>query len=366
MPQLGRAFVGRSNVFESNSSRSGSLVIVPALVDSLVGQILRQDAIRIKKFLNDNPAQQYFIASDYVSGSGESPSDAFAYTIYPCRETYEEIVSEIRKSIPRDLKQLKTHDIARITDQLVDCIASQRRFNLCFFLNKNRAIFTDRQHRIEMAKMWNEVYRKVVTDYGPKFLPQLRSFEQRMQSKNLNERSLQDVIIASTIAGVIAFLITRYAPSARSIIWGSDRGEIISGFYNISAILFPMNWAGACNRNFSMRPGVELISVQEGQSDRGWYDELVRIPDYLAGTLAAIDPNTGLFKPDSNKHQVAFMFLLCGDKQGKRDWYSNTRIYRLSIRPNSLSVESITFGPRVHEGPFLGLFERLLGVEREA
>jgi len=97
---------------------------------------------------------------------------------------------------------------------------------------------------------------------------------------------------------VIAYLITKWA-GPRIIGWFSDRDDVSTSYDKIANDLFAINHSAICQQR-----GVPCWSVQLRVGDprpdsrnrkQSWYDALIRIPDYLAGTLATFIYRDGTF-----------------------------------------------------------------------
>jgi hypothetical protein len=127
-------------------------------------------------------------------------------------------------------------------------------------------------------------------DHQQEYIGRMRRLQRRATANNFKPHLMRDIFLVTGIAAVLAYLLTKWT-SPRTVGWFSDRDNIIAAYDKVAADLFMINHGSICQHR-----GVEFRGVQLRYGDprpdprfpkRSWYDAIVRVPDYLAGTLAA-------------------------------------------------------------------------------
>jgi hypothetical protein len=246
---------------------------------------------RLRNFTSRNPADQWFIASDYVIGDKNRPHDVLCYTIYPVFQSDPtQLWREISDRIPRDLK-----NTSQIDDQIVASLRDDNKFSFCFVLPNARRFFrsvADARQAIDATLAIMQNCQDAAAHHD--LIRRMRRLRQQAQAKGFNTKLFSDVLLVTMIAVVLAYLLTKFT-RPRTIGWFSDRDSISSAFGKVAYDLFAINHAGICQQNH-----VPYDDVRIGWGDprpdplapkRSWYDPLVRVPDFLAGALAAFNYN---------------------------------------------------------------------------
>jgi hypothetical protein len=95
--------------------------------------------------------------------------------------------------------------------------------------------------------------------------------------------------LTSILASILAYYLTKET-LCRAIVWLPDRDKIHDAFESIYVDLFEINHWGLCLAELPEwripRIGYTHTATTEGKL---WYDPLVRLPDFIAGTVASWD-----------------------------------------------------------------------------
>ena len=244
--------------------------------------INRNDGERLRNFLNQHAALNWVIASDYVIGDKERHRDAFCYTIYPVNDELASTQAEIAGKIPNDLKHT-----SRINAPIIDCLRSTRRFSFCFVVRKGQRFF-DNLADVQASLAATIEMVKARENWG-KQTAVLKELRQKASAKNFDFKLFSDITLASLFAAIIAMFVTEFS-DAKIVSWFSDRGSIVTSYNRVAFDLFGMHFYQACYEF-----GVRYDSVTLGVGDMKvgpWYDELIRVPDFLAGAVSAFNPDT--------------------------------------------------------------------------
>ena len=196
---------------------------------------------RLKNFISRNPADQWFIASDYVIGDKNRPHDVLCYTIYPVFQNDPiRLWREIPSRIPKDLK-----NTSQIDDQIVAALRDDSRFSFCFVLPKALCFVKsapDARQALDatLTIMQNCKDAPAHAD----LIKRMRRLRQQAEAKSFNTKLLSNVLLVTTIAVVLAYLLTKFT-RPRAIAWFSDRDSISSAFGKVAYDLFLINRGGA-------------------------------------------------------------------------------------------------------------------------
>ena len=256
--------------------------------------------IGFRRFVRSTHTTKWIIAADFVTTGVERVNDTFAFTVYPYdKDEFTEMFHESRSAIPHDIKDVKRlhHDAAKF-------LADPRRFHLCFVPNIDRhrlSSLPDARETIEAAGKW-------VADLqdGPSKPHYVRKFQallQRSKSKRFNHELLHDIVLLSGLAAYIALLIAKHSRS-ELILWLFDRDRMTTAFDGIIFDMAYSNFYSLCEldrvgwNRITLSFGLDL-EARNGQA--AWFDDLIRAPDYIAGTIARWDFLNNLVSSDNPK-----------------------------------------------------------------
>jgi hypothetical protein len=151
-------------------------------------------------------------------------------------------------------------------------------------------------------------------DRHAEMINRMQQLRQRAEAKSFKAHLLADMFLVTNIVTVIAYLITKQA-APRIISWFSDRDSITSAYDKIANDLFAINYSAICQQRGVSYRGVQIglgNPLPDPQSpNQSWYDAIVRIPDYLAGTLAAFNYRDGTFEGGKQKVPDIITEVLC-------------------------------------------------------
>jgi hypothetical protein len=263
-------------------SKAGGQMTLENLLTVLTETIDKSHLGHLTAFFASNPAPNWVIASDYVIGDRGRHRDTFCYTIYPVDDEIVSTQAEIRRMIPADLK-----NTSAVTDAIVECLRSSRRFSFCFVVRQGERFF-DSVADVRMSLDMTLAMVEGRQNWGEQ-IRALKRLRQAAAANGFNFKLFSDITLASLFAAVIAMYVAKLTV-ARSMFWFSDRDSIVTAYNRVAFDLLGMHFYQACyeygGRYESIRLGVG------GTEEQPWYDELVRVPDYLAGALSAFDRET--------------------------------------------------------------------------
>lgn len=196
---------------------------------------------------------------------------------------------------PSDLKKLRS-----VNDTFISFLKEGPVFNITLILDRERRMHSDEKlyhisridAMIDMLECWctstpngKEKYKKTIKE--------VKQLKQLVKSSKLNLPILRDIEI---IASLAAYLLTEISERANFeiIAWLSDRDSMLTfkhkfiGDYLLEQVskLYHIFFV---NSNIDSK-GKLILTKPEAAGELA-YDSFVRVPDYIAGTLADFDFN---------------------------------------------------------------------------
>jgi len=241
-------------------------------------------------FLAARGSTKWMIATDWCIRDDTRHNDAFAFTIFPYDAEFAAIQADINKTLPKDIKNVKVvdGDMARL-------LKSDRRFTFCFIPRRDRRLFADlataqkgMDYTIGMMKAW------IDADKHTTIIREMEALRQEMQAKNFNIKLLEDIVLTAVFVGFIASLIAKHS-KPEIIGWFPDRDKITQAYRSIANTLSSINFSAFCQQHDITHANAQIVIGIPDATDTTnglWFDPLIRIPDYIAGAVAAYDLET--------------------------------------------------------------------------
>lgn len=244
---------------------------------------------------------KWLMCSDYCIGDNTKSNDVISFTIMPYDDYLEEIKNLIISLAPTDIKHKRT-----INSDFIAYLKEKRLFHINFILGSRKGltqvdgydqkdmIMLSLDNTIKMLNLWcgntpgnANYYREIMKKAG------LAKAELSKTSANYN--LFRDVVLVSLLAGYVAYMFTKFA-EAKIFGWFSDRDKMIDAYGNMANFLFGLNHHGLCEKNGIDSSQTKIVvGVPDTDEDGNvWYDEIIRLPDHIAGTLADWDIENNL------------------------------------------------------------------------
>lgn len=264
---------------------------------------------RLTSFFERNKAtSKWMVYSDYCIGDSGKPNDVVTYSVIPFFVDFQVMQNVIQNLAPKDLKNTRS-----VNEDFLVFMRDAPIINISFVLNKHR-IFTqkkDRETQREVLLSGLEQYRELLNNWCKttpegrsnylKVLKKISKLKAEMQRKSFNIGLMNDILIVSNLGSYIATIIANYS-SPEIIGWFSDRDKILSthegiinDIYDTSFYLLRKHY-GINNEGFKSAIGVPKEDPEN--PGKMWYDEAIKIPDYISGTLADWDTETNYCSKD--------------------------------------------------------------------
>lgn len=234
-----------------------------------------------KKFQsNFKRNDSWYITSDYCLDDKNKPNDVMTFTIFPFFHPY--VLKEgIKYNLPKDIK-----DFTNLSEKAVNYIReSPYSFSVAFVIEDKNNIFNLEQNKQLINKtikgMENWPLKK-----KEEFIHKMKRFREYLNRKEIASKTLSNIGVTVHIMSVIIeFLLIK--ANAKHIYWISDRDEIINFQDGIVHEFIRLGYANLLNRRV---PDDKVYGFLEAKDyDQKIFDEFIRIPDYISGTIASMD-----------------------------------------------------------------------------
>ena len=237
--------------------------------------------------------KKWILASDYAFHDDNKFSDAVTFSLFPHWAHIEKMSSHISAIAPSDLK-----NVGSVSDSFITFLKEGKAFSITLILDRKRRMFSDEkfyhlsriESQIGMLEYWCQSTPKGKDSYQAT-IKQLNQVKQLVNSKNINLRLFRDIEIIGSLA---AYLLTEISIKAKpeKIAWLSDRDSMLTfknkviGDYMFDQVSYLYH---TLCLNSGINPSNRLLLVKPETNGKLFYDSLIRVPDYMAGTMADYD-----------------------------------------------------------------------------
>lgn len=257
------------------------------LVDCLTSTFDKSAKKEFKAFLAKHPAvTKWIIVADFVIGDPQAAHDAYAYTLFPYNTDIEELKASIAGLVPKDFKKTKT-----IEPRLHEFLLSGATFTICLLTPKKYKIAGDIQdvrrgldETLSMMRKWHDAGNQ------GEVIKAFERLRESAKSNNFKAQLMSTMMIATVLAAFCAVILAQER-KIEIVGWFPDRDNVTTAYESIAHHMFAVDFSAFCQRHgIDARPIKTVIGLPKpdpAKPNQSWYDELIRIPDFLAGPLAA-------------------------------------------------------------------------------
>ncbi|MFP3556993.1 hypothetical protein SB861_40785 [Paraburkholderia sp. SIMBA_049] len=270
------------------------------------------------------------IFSDYVIGDRDRPSDTFVFTVAPLGMHLSGLFAlALGKSTP-DLKDVKS-----IPQQMRGILDDARFYSFCFSLKKGDGLPFDRQ---QIGDGLRELARtlKLQGAPGDTFAKNLSEALSKVRANSFSTKLFSDILFTASIVSYLVCLISRTSPLRPDRIgWFSDRDRITSAYGELVKHLIALEVPSACSENFEGWRG-PVVGVNAQGPGQLWCDGILRVPDYLAGTLSVLCFESETMSTEASKFVDMLQNVMAGER--------SIRVFRASLNP-AVTLREMIFEP---------------------
>ena len=287
----------------------------------------------------------WYVISDYCFDDDSKKNDVASFAVLLRHDTLTNIKNYINAFAPKDLKQTRN-----ISPDFLKYVNSPVIFNLTFAIDKKSKFLRDyasKEYMEEFFEGFEEFINIINTSalepgYIDGVLRRARETRESLKPKNANIRLFRQIFLVATFASLVFHYLNK-VKSPSQIVWVSDRDAMIDrcgGFiYDLSYFMFlaeylrvPPGEASADDMTIDKPHFLYQIPPKSGVNE---HDELVRIPDYLAGTIADLDISENKFS--KSKYYTVLEHSLVNSKNhavihvlgSGQDLYVKRLVYKL-------------------------------------
>ena len=265
--------------------------------------------LQLKQWFSRYPAgMPWSVVSDYCIGDVHKGSDVFSFVIVAPHDTTENICEYIAGAAPKDLKNTNKVPLGLV--QYLACEVPVT-FSVSFVMRRDAALLRNYLSVEAMSALVAgaisflddrlSLYQDARDiDYHQSAIKRLSAFKRDLSHKNLNAKLARQIHLVAAMVATLCNMLNQ-AVSARAIRWISDRDAL---FERHDAVVSDLAYV------YYLTQAIELTTPEQRETQnigsslatlrfeipektgKHRFDELIRLPDYLAGTLADLDSET--------------------------------------------------------------------------
>lgn len=273
------------NLKDSNSASPLLQILDETVQKSLIADLR-------KYILPYRSSTDFVLASDYCLNDRGKWNDVISFTVAPAWAAADQ--HAIERFLPRDLKKTRS-----INKRMLGLFKSPIFFHLSVVIRNLDGLtrHSEKSHQEvtiaavrELATMV-EGWIKNQPEGEEKFTAQskrFRSWVRELEKRSPNLTLFRHIVLVSSVGGYLAYLLSNEA-APNAIVWMSDRDKIVRAYGGVAYDLFEIVHFGLCDTHgIPTIPKIGL-AIDELDGANLWFDPILRMPDYLAGTLASLD-----------------------------------------------------------------------------
>lgn len=268
------------------------------IVDALTGTFAGHMDGTIKRYVERYQTDRWLIFSDYVLRQRDRHNDTFAFSIMPGGDYHPGLTEDIARRADRDLK-----DAREVSEPMRELLVDPRILTFCFILPRKRTLSRNAtaslkmiENSLAMMEAWHD------RDVHAPIIDRMKKLREKSRSQAFNVGLMDDIILATTLAGFLSVRLCMATPVAR-IGWFSDRDKITTAHSNIANDFYCVNVSAFCQRLMNGWRGPELlVCAPAAPGSKLWCDAQLRVPDHFAGVVSAWDLGANQIPVASGKY----------------------------------------------------------------
>ncbi|ELT4633865.1 hypothetical protein [Acinetobacter baumannii] len=261
-------------------------VLLPAYFEVLKETI--ESYGNLKSFINKHyNIKKWLIISDYALDNYNKQGNFLTFTLMPCYMPINNLMGNIRKMQTKDIKKTKL-----INDDFIDFLAQPFFFHVSIELpyKRERLVKFGKDYFILLYTWLSDITSDKILKAQCKYF-----IEKLKRSPKLPLHT--DIDFISCVVSLLQLQIFKHIPDTEVICWLSDRDDVLTTLGQktkdkILPMIFNLiNYRSQIFFNFLNLPlnkrQIPFLSFGLPETHgRMWYDSLIRIPDFIAGSLA--------------------------------------------------------------------------------
>lgn len=238
--------------------------------------------------------------SDYCFDDKNKSNDVVTFSIFPYISDYFLIENHIKAIAKTDIKKTKI-----VQNQFIQFLKEYPLINFSFILNDRKKLFGDTSEKRkesvlqhlnwtkELYKTWIENEPKK-EEYYKKTIKILDAcIREVTNGKKIN--IYIDIFLISFLGAYVTYIILNEVKEIEVFGWFSDRDKIFDIGNGIVINFFQNNLHGLLTEE---KRSYQFASSMSNSNFDIFYDQFIKVPDYIAGTLADYNMEKNLISKD--------------------------------------------------------------------
>lgn len=205
------------------------------IIDTLLSTVSQGIEQAFADYVKGHNTSRWMLFSDYVLNQRDRPNDVFAFTLVPGGQHLNTLLAEFSATATHDFK--KIHEVS---DSMARLLTDKRLVTFCFVVNPARVITCGVQalrgmldDTLAMMEKWEDA------DGHRELIKKFKAMRQKAESRSFNIRLLGDIIVATTLAAFLTYLVCNIPKS--NALGGSQIGTISRQLISASRIFFTVS-----------------------------------------------------------------------------------------------------------------------------
>lgn len=230
--------------------------------------------------------EKWILASDYCLTDKNKPNKTMCISIMPYTKSFSSIEDEVNTHAPKDIKKVKS-----LNKEFVSYLGNDSVFHICFVITGFAALGETKEDVGEIAREFLKLYEGLIKkspskkDYYSKTISEIKALIANTQRKHLNLKIFQNMHFLSIIVAFLYYYINK-STCASKIAWFSDRDPMTTKYKNLPFEFLYIYYDLISGLKKNNKERVEISIGSPEASGHMWYDTIIRIPDYIAGSFA--------------------------------------------------------------------------------
>lgn len=237
-------------------------------------------------FSNSRDVTHWLLLSDYYF-EDEAPNKVITFSVMPYFMDVRDLQSQIHQLAPKDIKHTRN-----VNEEFIKLLKTIPMANFSFLFAQSKYWIWDSKDEMKSWLLREVDIIKLYIDYWMQTNPRnakrlhqlsksIRCLEKLIQEEK-KLRLIAPLYFVSLLGGYIGSILYREA-GLSTLAWLSDRDSTNEICFNVVRELFQITLINIIKAN------IQFVFTSANSHSDEWYKELIRIPDYLTGTIAKFD-----------------------------------------------------------------------------
>lgn len=261
-----------------------------SIIEPIIEVFEKKESLSLKLFIETfSKNSSWYLISDYCINDQNKNNDVFTFSLLLNHDKFKNIRDYINHFAPKDLKKTKN-----IESGMISYINSPVIYHFSFILKREEELLKgilNREYITDTIEWMDQIIKSQEDDkdgYFKSIIARIKLVKIELREKSFNEKLMRKILLTSLFGASIIYILKQYSDPSH-IIYVSDRDSIIEKYdgFVYDSMLFWYKLV-SINKPFA-KSDPKLIFVEPEKTGENHFDELIRIPDFIAGTIASID-----------------------------------------------------------------------------